>query len=88
MEGTQLPHKLTMNERKTLTATGVTEVVSFHDSAVVLRTSLGTLEIQGQQLVLKTLSIEGGQFAVEGHICALYYEEPRSDRGFWGRLLK
>ena len=84
----QLPHKLTLNERKNLTMTGVTEVVSFDDTTVVLNTNLGTLEIQGQQLKLKTLSIDGGQVAVDGQISALIYEEPRSSRGFWGRLGK
>ena len=88
MEQLQLPHKLTLNERKSLTMSGVTEVVSFDDTAVVLRTSLGMLEVQGQQLSLKTLSLDGGQVAVEGHITALYYEEPRPAGGFWSRLFK
>lgn len=78
----QLPHKLTLDERSRLTMTGVTEVVSFDDTAVVLNTVLGTLEVQGQQLKLKTLSLDGGQVAVDGHICALYYEEPREKRSF------
>ena len=51
-----LPHKLTLNERRQLSMTGVAEVVSFDDTAVVLRTQLGTLVIQGQALQLKTLS--------------------------------
>ncbi len=88
MENLQLPHKLTLNERKNLTMTGVTEVVSFDDTAVVLRTALGTLEIQGQQLQLKTLSIDGGQVAVDGHISSLYYEEPRPTGSFWRRFAK
>jgi len=81
----QFPHKLTLQERKSLTMTGVTEVVSFEESAVVLRTGLGTLMVQGQELKLKTLSLEGGQMAVDGHISALIYEEPR-EGGFWQRL--
>ena len=76
MENVQLPHKLTLNERKALTMTGVTEVVSFDENAVVLHTELGTLIIQGRGLQLKTLSPEGGQVAVEGNISALVYEEP------------
>lgn len=88
MENLSLPHKLTLNERKNLTMSGVTEVVSFDDTAVVLRTALGTLEVQGQQLQLKTLSIDGGQVAVDGQIAALFYEEPRPEGGFWGRLFK
>ena len=79
------PHKLTLNERKNLTMTGVTEVVSFEESAVVLKTSLGLLTVQGQELKLKTLSLEGGQVAVDGHISALVSEEPR-EGGLWQRL--
>ena len=85
MELTQLPHKLTLDQRSHLTVTGVTEVVSFDDTAVVLHTGLGTLEIQGQQLKLKSLSPDVGQVTVDGQISALYYEEPRQKRRFWGR---
>jgi len=83
----QLPHKLTLNERKTVTMTGVTEVVSFDDTSVTLHTALGALMIQGEQLQLKSLSPDGGQMAVEGRINALAYEEPRPAGGFWRRLL-
>ena len=79
------PHKLTLNERKNLTMTGVTEVVSFEENAVVLKTALGLLTVQGQDLKLKTLSLEGGQVAVDGEVSALIYEQPRED-GFWQRL--
>ena len=81
-----LPHKLQLNERKKLTMTGVTEVVSFDETAVVLQTSLGLLIVQGQQLQLKNLSLQGGQVAVEGDINALSYEEPR--QGGWRRLFR
>lgn len=80
-----LPHKLTLNQREELSLTGVTEVVSFDDSAVILKTHLGTLTVLGENLVLKTLSVEGGQVAVSGHISSLQYEEPRA-AGFWQRL--
>lgn len=81
-ENIRLPHKLTLNERKGLTMTGVTEVVSFDDSAVVLRTGLGILTVHGQQLQLKNLSLDGGQVAVDGTVSALIYEEPRPERGW------
>lgn len=81
----QFPHKLTLNERKNLTMTGVSEVVSFETNAVVLQTSLGLLTVHGQELKLKTLSLEGGQVAVDGQVNALIYEEPR-EGGLWQRL--
>ena len=83
----QLPHKLNLSERSQLTMTGVTEVVSFDETAVVLQTSLGMLIVQGDHLQLKTLSLEGGQVAVDGHITALSYEEPRQSGSWLSRLL-
>lgn len=83
----ELPHKLTLNERKNLTMTGVTEVVSFEENAVVLRTGLGMLVVQGRDLQLKTLSLDGGQVAVDGAISALIYEEVRQRGGWIHRLL-
>ena len=80
-----LPHRLTLNERRQLTMTGVTEVVSFDETMVILKTSLGLLTVQGQELKLKTLSLEGGQVAVDGQISALIYEQPR-EGGLWQRL--
>ncbi len=84
-ESLQLPHAMTLKDRKQLTMTGVTEVVSFDENTVVLRTTLGDLVVQGQQLQLRNLTLEGGQVAVEGQISALIYEEPR--RSGWLRRL-
>ena len=82
-----LPHKLQLNERQQLTMPGVTAVVSFDETTVVLPTGLGTLMVPGQNLQLKTLSLEGGQVAVDGSVSALIYEEPRQSGG-WRRLLR
>lgn len=80
-EQLRLPHKLTLDERKHVTMTGVTEVISFDENTVVLHTGLGTLRIHGQDLQLKNLSLEGGQVAVDGTVSALIYEEPRKTGG-------
>lgn len=84
----QLPHSLTLEERSRLTMTGVTEVVRFEDTAVVLRTCLGTLIVQGQQLQLKTLALEGGQVEVNGKVSALVYEQIRQGGSWLERLLR
>ena len=85
-ESVSLPHKLTLTERKNMVMTGVAEVISFDENAVVLKTSLGLLTVHGQGLQLKNLSLEGGQVAVEGSISAFVYEEPRG--GGLRRLLR
>ena len=80
------PHKLSLNERKELTVTGVTEVVSFDEESVVLKTSLGTLIVHGRQLQLKTLSTNGGQVEISGTVSALIYQQNKPT-GSWVRRL-
>jgi len=80
------PHRVSLNERKELTVTGVTEVVSFDEEAVILKTSLGTLNVHGRQLQLKTLSTNGGQVEVSGNVAALIYQESKPT-GSWLRRL-
>ena len=82
-ERMQMPHRLALDNRKQLTVTGVTEVVSFDENAVLLRTGQGDLLIQGSGLQLRQLSLDGGQVAVDGSVSAMVYEEPRS--GGWLR---
>lgn len=86
-EERQLPHKLTLNERKHLTVTGVNEVVGFDETGVVLRTGTGTLMIQGRELQLKAMTPEDGQVVVEGLISALAYAEGGKSGGWIRRLL-
>lgn len=88
MQENTIPHSLTLDGRKRLTMTGVTEVVSFDDETVLLRTGMGSLLVQGRELKLKNLSPEGGQVALEGTVTALSYEEPRESGGFFRRLLR
>ena len=87
MEKECLPHKLSLDGRSRLSVTGVTDVLSFDEGAVLLRTEMGILTVQGQQLRLKTLSPEGGQVTVEGSVSSLVYEEPRSKGGWLSRLM-
>lgn len=81
----RFPHKLVLTERKQLTMSGVTEVLGFEESGVLLQTALGSLMVHGQELKLKTLSPEGGQVVIEGSVSALVYEEPRQG-SLWQRL--
>ena len=84
----QPTHKLNLLDRKKLTMTGVEEVVSFDESAIVLHTCLGCLTIRGQDLKLRNLVLEGGQVEVDGSISELSYEEPREHSGWLSWLLR
>lgn len=80
-------HRITLDRRESLRVDGVTEVVSFDDTAVVLKTTQGTLLVAGQDLKLRTLTLEGGQVAVDGTVNLLQYEDLRTRGGFFRRLL-
>lgn len=79
-------HRVSLNERKELAVTGVSEVVSFDEEAVVLKTSMGTLVVHGRQLQLKTLSVTGGQVEVSGTVSALIYQQTKASGGWVRRL--
>ena len=64
------------------------EVARFDEETILLTTSMGELEIQGEGLHIEKLSLEGGELHVDGSISALIYEtSPREEPGFLRRLL-
>ena len=81
----QMPHGLTLKNRKSLSVSGVSEVMSVEEDAVVVKTGLGTLAIHGRGLKVRTLCPEGGRIEMDGTVTAMIYEEPR--RGGWMRRL-
>ena len=85
MEGA---HHVILEGREQLSVSGVEEVESFDEESVVLHTTKGVLVIRGQQLHLQTLSIDGGQVAVDGTVDAMSYEEAQRKGGLFSRLLR
>lgn len=80
-------HMLKLVGRAELTVTGVTEVVRFEEDAVLLLTDMGQLLIQGEQLQLKELSVEGGRVQVSGTVSAMAYTQETHTGGWLRRLL-
>ena len=84
---TELPHSLILQDRHRLTVSGVEDVESFDESAVVLQTAGGLLILRGSALHIDKLSIEGGELLVTGRIDSLVYEDNAAGRGgFFSRL--
>ena len=81
-----LPHRLVLDERAHLEVSGVREIVRFDERAVVLRTVQGMLQVQGEDLKLKTLLPDGGRVTVDGTVSAVAYAPDRAG-GFFRRLL-
>ena len=79
---------LTLKNREKLALDGVLEVVSFDDGAVILKTALGRLTVEGEGLHVTKLLLDCGEVSIEGKIRGLYYEETREGgrNSFFRRL--
>lgn len=86
----KLPHCLTLDNRKHLSLTGVSEVDSFDDKSIVAYTDVGELTIKGENLNIKKLNLDIGELEVTGKISSLVYADHRlsSSAGFFSKLFK
>ena len=80
-------HTLFLTERTEATLTGVEDVECFNEQIVVLRTSLGSLTLTGENLNISRLDLEDGRLVVEGEIASVEYSRRKRSGGFFGKLL-
>jgi len=85
----ELPHNLIMEGRERLSISGVEDVESFDEEAIVIYTTKGMLIVQGENLHIEKLSLDGGELAVEGRVHTLRYEEEtKAKGGFLAKFFK
>ena len=82
------PHAVHIDERRLMNITGVLEADSFCDKEAVLLTEAGILHIEGDDLRVTKLDLEGGNVILEGIFVAMEYEETEQHRNIWGKLFK
>lgn len=85
-------HKLMLSNRRTGTITGVSDVISFDITEVLLETEQGMLMIKGTDLHVNRLTLEKGEVDIEGKIDSLAYSDVTSyqkqGESLIGRLFK
>lgn len=74
-------HVLTLENRRSLTVTGVARILSYDESTAALATPLGNLTVGGQGLQVSELSVRTGQVHISGKIEYLQYTENRESAG-------
>ncbi|MDD4715419.1 MAG: sporulation protein YabP [Oscillospiraceae bacterium] len=79
------PHHVILEDREHLSISGVEDVESFDENAVVVYTCKGVLVVRGTDLRIDRLSLDGGDLSVEGMVDSLAYET--KDRESGGGLL-
>lgn len=87
-QAARLPHNLILENRRELSVSGVKEVQSFDEEAVVLKTELGELSVKGNNLHISHLDKESGELRLDGEVGELIYSNRNLDsKGFWAKLL-
>ena len=84
----ELPHRLSLPDRRVLKISGVTDVDSFDDQTVCLVTSRGALTVSGRDLHIEGVQLETGDMRIRGEVAALTYTERETRRGLFGRLFR
>ena len=85
-------HTVTLERRENIGVTGVLDVVSFDEEAIIMDTELGILIVRGVGLHVNRLNLDSGELEVDGEIISLNYEEGHSyGKGkpkFLGKIFK
>lgn len=85
-----LPHNLVLEDRRTLTLSGVSDVDSYDEQTIIVFTEMGELTIRGEQLHVNKLSLDTGEMNVDGRILSLTYTDdaPKQGGGFFSRVFR
>ncbi len=89
-KNTKSNHNIIMENRSSLTISGVTDVDSFDERCISLYTQLGELVIRGRDLHINSMSVETGDMTIDGDIWALNYgdKDKRGSASFLGKLFR
>ncbi len=87
---TDMPHLVTLENRKILSISGITDIDRFDEREIVLYTAMGELTITGRELHINAISIENGSLSVEGDIWSLQYgdKDKHSPVSMLGKLFR
>ncbi len=86
----ELKHRLELTGRKTLVMDGVTDVDTFNDGRILMKTNMGNLWVKGTDLQIRLLNLEEGRLEVEGKVNSLEYtvEKTSEHKNFFRRIFK
>ena len=83
-------HNIILENRKSLSISGITDVDSFDEREISLYTEMGELTVQGRELHIDAMSVETGNMTITGDIWALVYgdKDSRGPISALGRLFR
>lgn len=87
-----MTHTIKMEQRENIFITGVNDVISFDEEAVIADTQMDILIIRGQNLHVNKLNLEDGELSIDGEITGLNYEQQgsigKNKSSFFSKIFK
>lgn len=74
------PHSCLMQNRSSVSLTGMREMISFDEEQVVMDTDMGLLTIKGKDLHISRLTVEQGEVDIEGNVDSVIYSSNEAYR--------
>lgn len=79
-------HLISLENRKRLKMTGITEVIAYNDDIIALKSKQGDLNISGKNLNINKLNLEETNLVITGHITKIKYENKNNKKGLLKKL--
>ncbi len=81
-------HGLILENRKSLTLSGVEDCLGFDEETIHLQTKLGELYIKGIGLHIINFDTKSGELSAEGRINAIIYTAQDNKKSFISKILR
>ena len=84
-------HNITLSERKNIIITGLKKIDSFDKVEFNMETTLGNLNIKGEELEIVKLDTYQGNITIKGKVNSLTYNDSKTktkEDNFLGKLFK
>ena len=87
-EKQSLPHGISLQDRKKLSVSGVSDVANFDENQIIIVTQQGTLFVRGGDLHVDQLNLDAGELRISGRIDCMEYDDGGAASGFLRRLFQ
>lgn len=84
----KIPHSVIIENRASISFTGVRDMGSFDEQTVVLYTDYGEINLRGSKLHINKLSLDTNEVDIDGNIEAVVYTQNKQSGGLLGRLFR
>lgn len=84
-----MEQNITLQNRSNLIVSGVEHIYSFNDKRVEVRTSVGEMLIEGEEMDMSKLSIDENVISIEGTINSIVFTKDRKPQeSFFKKVFK